>query len=349
MLRQREPALFAETLDRLTPQGCSPPPERHVAPFEQGLYACTEMFVDGLLHLARAGVLKREVDGAVLHGGFFVGPRDFYAALRGMGEAERARFAMTAISFTNQLYGDEAAKRVQRPHARFANEAMMATLLGDVVSDQLEDGRVVSGVGGQYDFVAQAFALGPSARSIVTLGAVRTRGGLARSNIRWRYGHTTIPRHLRDVIVTEYGAADLRGRSDAEVATAMLAIADARFQPGLLGRAEAAGKLDGDPRPPGWRTRNTPKAIAEALAPARAAGALPPFPLGTDFTAQEQALLPALARLRAAQGHPARLAALAARGLRHAGDPAGLARLGLDAPRTAGDRALAALVRGAMD
>ena len=59
-----------------------------------------------------------------------------------------------------------------RVDARFVNNAMMATLLGAVVSDGLEDGRVVSGVGGQYNFVAQAFAL-RGARSILALEATR--------------------------------------------------------------------------------------------------------------------------------------------------------------------------------
>ena len=45
----------------------------HMAPFDAGLYGCTEMFVEGLLDLFQAGILKREVDGAVLHAGFFVG------------------------------------------------------------------------------------------------------------------------------------------------------------------------------------------------------------------------------------------------------------------------------------
>ena len=173
IVRHREPALFAETLQRLSPSGFGAIP-RHTGSFRQGLYACTEMFVDGFLQLYRAGVLAREVDGALLHGGFFVGPRDFYRALREMPDAERARFAMTSIGFTNALYGDEADKRAARTGARFANNAFMATLLGDVVSDQLEDGRLVSGVGGQYDFVAQAFALGQDARSIVTLNATRS-------------------------------------------------------------------------------------------------------------------------------------------------------------------------------
>ena len=126
-----------------------------------------------------------------------------------------ARIQMMPVSFTNELYGDEAAKRRARVDARFVNNAMMATLMGAAVSDGLEDGQVVSGVGGQYNFVAQAFAL-QGARSVLALEATRQAGAKTLSNIRWNYGHTTIPRHLRDVFVTEYGVADTRGKSDAE-------------------------------------------------------------------------------------------------------------------------------------
>ena len=349
IVRHREPALFAETLQRLSPGGFGTL-ARHTEPFRQGLYACTEMFVDGFLQLYRAGVLSREVDGALLHGGFFVGPRDFYQALREMPDTERARFAMTDIGFTNALYGEEAKKRAGRVGARFANTAFMATLLGDVVSDQLEDGRLVSGVGGQYDFVAQAFALGQDARSIITLNATRREGGRLASTLRWAYGHTTLPRHLRDVVVTEYGVADLRGRTDAAVIAAMLALADARFAPVLAAKARAAGKLARTFVLPGHVAANTAGHLDARLAPARAAGLAPAFPFGTDLDAGERALLPALGLLAAAQADPRRLAGLILRGRRPGAacvQPL-LARLGLAHPVTLNEKITAAVVRGAL-
>ena len=187
------------------------------------------MLFEAFLGLIDAGILKREVDGVVLHGAFFLGPKSFYRALREMTPDQLARIQMMPVSFTNELYGDEAAKRRARVDARFVNNAMMATLMGAAISDGLDNGQVVSGVGGQYNFVAQAFAL-EGARSILTVEATRQAGARAQSNIRWSYGHETIPRHLRDVVVTEYGVADLRGKSDADVIAAMLAVTDSRFQ-----------------------------------------------------------------------------------------------------------------------
>ena len=88
---------------------------------------------------------------------------------------------MTAISFTNTLDGDEALKRQQRRDARFVNTAMIVTLLGAASSDMLEDGRVVSGAGGQHDLVTMAQAL-DGARSIIAVRSTRQQGGSATSN-----------------------------------------------------------------------------------------------------------------------------------------------------------------------
>src|SRR5262249_35346158 len=292
-----------------------------------------------------AGVLKREVDGALLQAAFFLGSRAFYRALREMPQADLAKLRMGAVSFVNELYGDEAGKRRARAQARFVNNAMMATLLGAVVSDGLENGQVVSGVGGQYNFVAQSFALA-DARSIIMLRATRDAKRRTTSNIRWNYGHTTIPRHLRDVVVTEYAIADMRGETARDVTAAMLAIADSRCQGELLRQAKDAGKIERGFELPAHCRDNTPERIAHALAPAREQGLLPPFPFGTDFTATEQRLLPTLQLLRSAS--PLRLATLLARGFLSAAPSKAardcLTRMDLDHPTSARARLEAALL-----
>lgn len=146
-----------------------------------------------------------------LHGGFFLGPLAFYRRLREMSLEERAGIGMTGIGFVNNLYRQEELKRLQRRDARFINSAFTVTLLGAGVADQLEDGRVLSGVGGQYNFVAQAHEL-EGARSILMLRSWRESGGEVSSNIVWQYAHTTIPRHLRDMVVTEYGSPTCAAR-----------------------------------------------------------------------------------------------------------------------------------------
>ncbi len=306
-------------------------------PFEQGLYANSEMFVSGFLPLYDAGILSREVDGAVLHGAFFVDDRGFYERLRAMPKAERQRFRMMAVSYTNELFGDEQAKRAARVQARFINNAMKATLRGAVISDAIAGGGAVSGVGGQYNFVAQAFAVA-GARSVITLNATRQSRGRAVSNILWEYGHETIPWHLRDIIVTEYGIADLRGKTEAETIAAMLSVADSRFQPGLLAQAKKAGKIPQDYQIPDAHRRNSPDRIETILRPLTTQGLLPPFPFGTDFTTEEQRLMPALDVLKQKGRTRTGLGQLLLKGL-VAGTPtheqsACLDRMGLHQPRS---------------
>jgi len=273
----------------------------------------------------------------VLRAGFFLGPRAFYAALRELPESDRARFGMRGVGFVNQLYGEDQELRIlQRRGARCINTTMMVTLLGAAVSDGLENGQMVSGVGGQYNFVAMALAL-PDARSILCLRATRTRQGRTTSNILWSYGHETIPRHLRDIVVTEYGIADLRGRTDEETIAALLNIADSRFQPQLLARAQASGKISAGYRIPDAFRDNLPQRLALALRVHRQGGFFSEYPFGTDLTAEEIALERALKYLEGrSAGRLNRLrTALAA--LAH-GQPrerhaAALRRMGLEQPR----------------
>ncbi|MGX1171985.1 acetyl-CoA hydrolase/transferase C-terminal domain-containing protein [Pseudomonas sp. R151218B TE3479] len=286
--------------------------EGGVEPFAKGLYGCSEMFVNGLLVLAEAGIIRRKVypdeptqeranagtldeaaqpDGICIHGGFFLGPRSFYERLRELPQSRLLEFNMTRISYINELYGQEPLKRLQRLDARFINTVFTMTLMGAGVADQLEDGRVLSGVGGQYNFVAQGHAL-EGGRSILLLRSWREAGGEISSNIVWEYGHCTIPRHLRDIVVTEYGIADLRGKTDAAVIEALLNISDSRFQPGLIEQAQKAGKLPKDFRLDPRFADNTSERLQAIQA--RHPNLFPEYPLGCDFDGVERDLLRAL-------------------------------------------------------
>jgi acyl-CoA hydrolase len=415
----KAPDRFGETLESIG----------QASAFETGLYACSEMFIDGFLELYRSGVLRRRVyddvriqrllnagkiseridepflaalsgagfdsplsaaefallqslgvfradclyadgriktpeglsaaaridtssarrellglctgrqliGGSLLHAGFFLGPRGFYAALRDLSETERRQFSMGGVAFVNRLGSDQELKIAQRRHARFINSSMMVTLLGAAVSDGLADGRVVSGVGGQYNFVAMAHEL-PEARSILTLRSTREKSSTVTSNILWNYGNTTIPRHLRDVVVTEYGIADLRGLTDQDVIAALLNIADSRFQEDLKRQAQAAGKLRRDYQIPEQHRNNSPRVLEERFILARARGLFSEFPFGTDLTAEEILLAKALKSLqeKTARGWPRIATVLSAVTSRNL--PAGvkpfLERMSLAAPRT---------------
>jgi acyl-CoA hydrolase len=361
-----------------------------VKPFEQGLYAASEMFVEGFAHLYDSGILQRKVypdaeiqqlinqgkiteqfdhnilkllldegvidaritarqfarlqkvgifkqdlsfslgvisdseglqyradlhdetnmaaisehclgsqliQGAVLHAAFFMGSKRFYAWLKNLSADIRPLFQMTPVSQINELYGGEALDRVQRIKARFINTCMKVDLMGAAASDTLENHQVVSGVGGQYNFVAMAHALSDS-RSVLMLRSVHTGKHAIESNIVWKYGYCTIPRHLRDVVITEYGIADLRGQSDEVCAQRMICIADSRFQEGLRSQAVAYNKLSPDWQVPEAFRHNTPDKIKAQFKTVSSQGYFPEFPFGEDFTDQEKVLIKALKWLK---------------------------------------------------
>lgn len=378
VLRHTDNATYRRLLQALDPALASHPAvvaSGGLDPLPQGLYGCSEMINEGFKRLVESGVMRRKVvekeslmqrvvdggaseldldllerDGEFLHGAFYLGSPDFYDWLRTLEDDTRRGIGMRRVSEVNELYGgNETLERLQRRHARFFNTCMMATALGAAVSDALEDGRVVSGVGGQYNFVAMAHAL-PDARSVLLLRAARDAGGRPASNIRWNYGHCTIPRHLRDLYISEYGIADVRGRTDEDCVLAMAAIADARFAPGLVATARDNGKLRKDFVAPASWQRNTPQTLRDTLAPFRADGTLPDYPLGCDFTDVEQRLVKALGWLKAntaSISSKARtiLAALASPGT---GDAEAMQRMGLDRPSGLGERLHARLLRYAL-
>ena len=362
VLRHTRNAEYREVLRRLWPGVEDSALVREtggLAPFTQGLFGASEMLMDGFARLVDAGVVRRlvvedqglmqrledgsadaddharlEQEGRWLHGAFFLGSSWFYQWLRGLDQRSRHRVLMTRVSHINELYGgQEPLERLQRRDARFFNTCMLMTALGAACSDALEDGRVVSGVGGQYNFVAMAHAL-RDARSVLLFRSVHERPGGTTSNVRWNYGHVTIPRHLRDIAVTEYGIADLRGSCDEDCVREMLSITDARWTAGLVADARRSLKLPAGYTAPADLARNTPGRIREALAPFRASGLLPEYPLGSDFTAPEQRLVRALAWLqRATASRRGRLATLARALVAGRSDDAeAMQRMGLDAP-----------------
>lgn len=257
---------------------------------------------------------SRLLGGIAMTGGFFLGPRDFYERLRTMPPQELAKIDMTRIDFINQLYGQEDLKRAQRRNARFMNTTMIVTLLGAAASDALESGQVVSGVGGQYNFVAMSHAL-PDARLIMMLRATHDNKAGLKSSIVWNYGHVTIPRHLRDTVITEYGVAELRGQSDSEVIKRLIAVADSRFQDELVKQAKVHGKLDAHYQVPERYRNNLPQALEDKLHPWAEAKLLPDFPFGTDLTADELHIVRALKKLKHASQHPSELLSLAFKSL----------------------------------
>ena len=378
VLRHLDNEKYREVLHALDPELAHHPAviaSGGMDPFAIGLYGCSEMVNEGFKRLVETGVIRRKVvddealmkrvvegtanlgdlarlerDGEYLHGAFYLGSSALYDWLRHLPDGQRRAIGMRRISEINQLYGEnESLERLQRSGARFFNTCMMATALGDAVSDGLEDGRIVSGVGGQYNFVAMAHAL-EDARSVLMFRSQRGDGRNAESSVRWNYGHTTIPRHLRDLYVSEYGIADLLGQTDEDCVIAMAAITDARFQEPLLEKAKESKKLSQDFGTEAEWSRNTPQRLRHTLAPFRNDGTLPDYPLGSDFTEVEQRLVKALGWLKAETGTlPGKLRTIGrALFASRTADAEALQRMALDRPTGAGEWLYAKLVSHAL-
>jgi acyl-CoA hydrolase len=357
-------------------------------PFSEGLFAASEMIVDGFMELFEAGIIKRrvyddlviqrlinegilmrkgirqsiseddfnylqkfgifrrslsfadgkistpegeEISGAVddldnreriyelclgdrltnadvIHGGFFLGCQKFYDWLRNLSDKDRSLINMKSVQSINQLYGHEEIDRLHRRNARFVNTCMMMTLNGSAVSDGLDDNRVISGVGGQYNFVAMAHAL-PDGHSILNLRSTRITGRGETSTIVWNYGHMTIPRHLRDLVVTEFGIANLRGKTDQEIMQRLLEITDSRFQQELVNTASKHGKIGSDYSIPAAYRSNRAEVIAAKLAKYKERGLFASFPFGTDLTEEEIYIGRALKILKKKKQNPPQMVA----------------------------------------
>jgi len=243
------------------------------------------------------GLGKKISNPILIHAGFFVGNSHFYEDLRNMPEDELNEINMTSVSFTNQLSGNEKLKLEQRHHARFINACMKMTLSGAAISDGLADGKVVSGVGGQFNFITMGQDI-PEARSILMMRSCRPKGNSVVSNIVFNYGHTTIPRHMRDIVITEYGIADLRAKNDQEIITELLMITDARFQQTLIRQAQNAGKLPLDYVLPSVAHNNTPEHLT-TMFKSKLQNDFTAFPFGKELTDQEVLIGGALRQLKA--------------------------------------------------
>ncbi len=233
------------------------------------------------------------VGGNLIHATLMIPPRQMYHRLNGMSLDEKKLFALRDSLFVNTLYGEERLKRAQRSHGRFINFTLVATLFAAAASETVEHQQVISGIGGQLDLVHMANAM-DDARSILLLNATRGQGKRLRSNIVFEYSACSIPRQMRDIIVTEYGIADLQGRSDEECAIAMLKIADSRFQTDLLAQAKKYKKIAPDYILPNVFKDNFPAKVTRLLANFQQDEFFGPFPFGTDLSDEEYQLATAL-------------------------------------------------------
>ncbi len=196
----------------------------------------SEMFTDGLMLLHQSGKVTN--DAKSLFNGvsittFALGSADLYDWLDG-----NADVAFVPV----QVVNDPTV--IARNHAFVSiNGALSVDLYGQVVADNIE-GRQISGVGGHEDFVAGA-EMRIDDHSLVCLRSTAVSNGVTRSRIVPVLPEGSVvstPRHHTGVVVTEYGSADLSGRTVRERAAALAEIAHPDFRGELRARAAELGR-----------------------------------------------------------------------------------------------------------
>jgi acyl-CoA hydrolase len=201
---------------------------------DYGLHS--EMFTDGCMHLHQAGKIsnarKGQFDGVSVTT-FAFGSAQLYAWLDGNSDV-----AFLPVEIVN------SPEVIAANHNMISvNGALAIDIGGQVVADTI-NGDQFSGIGGAEDFVAGA-GLELADRSLICLPSTYEKDGNLQSRIVPWFGPgavITTPRHHVDVIVTEYGAAELEGRTVQQRGEALAAIAHPQFRDELLAAAERASR-----------------------------------------------------------------------------------------------------------
>ncbi len=189
----------------------------------------TEMFTDAVVDLVEAGVVtgaRKERNRGKIVTAFVMGTPRLYAFVH-----DNPMVEMRSVDFTNDTHVIRSFRRMVA-----INSAIEVDLTGQVVADSIGH-TLYSGVGGQMDFIRGA-ALAPEGRSIIALPSTAAGGTVSRIVARLREGAgvVTTRAHVRTV-VTEWGVAELFGRSLRERAEALIAIAHPDFRPDLVAEA----------------------------------------------------------------------------------------------------------------
>jgi acyl-CoA hydrolase len=178
------------------------------------------MIGDGLVDLVEAGVVtnaRKPIDTGVSVTGALIGTRRLYDFAH-----RNARICMRASSYTH-----DAAVLARLPRLVSINSAIEVDLTGQVNAEQ-SGSQYLGGTGGQVDYV-RAGSRSPGGRAIIALPATAKGGKISRITAALA-GPVTTARSDVDVIVTEFGAAELKGQTLAERTRRLVAIAHPDFR-----------------------------------------------------------------------------------------------------------------------
>lgn len=187
------------------------------------------MLGDGLVELAEAGVVtnaRKRIDKGVSISGALIGTTRLYEFAH-----RNPQVRMCTTSHTH-----DAAVLAQLDRLVTINSAIEVDLTGQVNAEQ-SGPAYLGGTGGQVDFV-RAGARSPGGHALIALPATAKGGTVSRITVNLS-GPVTTARSEVDVIVTEFGAAELKGQTLAERARRLIAVAHPDFREDLAREAHA--------------------------------------------------------------------------------------------------------------
>jgi acyl-CoA hydrolase len=187
------------------------------------------MIGDGVVDLVEAGVItnvRKPIDPGVSITGALIGTRRLFEFASRNPQVGMRRSAYT--------HGEATLSRLEKLVT--VNSALEVDLTGQVNAEQ-SGSAYMGGTGGQVDFV-RAGIRSPGGHSIIALPATAKGGTISRITTNLS-GPVTTARSDVDVIVTEFGAAELRGQTLGERARRLVAIAHPDFRDELDRAAHA--------------------------------------------------------------------------------------------------------------
>ncbi|MDQ7030943.1 MAG: acetyl-CoA hydrolase/transferase C-terminal domain-containing protein [Ardenticatenia bacterium] len=191
----------------------------------------TELFSDGVVALVEAGVItgaRKTLHRGKVVAGFLFGSRRLYEFV-----ADNPIIELHPTDYVNDPY-----IIAQHDHMVSINSALEVDLTGQVAADSIGP-RLFSGVGGQLDFVRGA-ARSRGGMPIIALPATAKGGTISRIVPTLKPGAgVTTTRYDVHYVVTEYGVAELHGKSVRERAQALIRIAAPQFRDELTRQAKA--------------------------------------------------------------------------------------------------------------
>ncbi len=186
----------------------------------------SEMFSDGVVDLVRAGVInnsKKNIHRGQSVATFLMGTRKLYDYVDNNPEV-----AMMPVDYVN-----DPRVICQNDNLVSINSCVQVDLMGQVVSDSVGL-KQISGVGGQVDFVRGA-NMSKGGRTIMAMPSTAAKGTVSKVVAFIDEGAAvTTSRYDVNYVVTEYGIAELKGKTLRDRARALIEIAHPNFRAPLI-------------------------------------------------------------------------------------------------------------------